>query len=52
MHVNDLIFDVDVEDQTNPIVRELPDIVPVAWYLLFLAGPGFALWRRYRGIRI
>ena len=52
MHVNDLIFNVDAEDQTNRLVRELPDIVPVAWYLVFLGGPAFALWRRYQEIRI
>ena len=52
MHVNDLIFDVDTENRTNRVVWDLPDIVPVAWYLLFLGGPAFALWRRYREIRI
>jgi len=52
MHVNDLIFDVDDEDRTNGRVTELPDIVPVGWYLLFVAGPGFALWWRYRRISV
>ena len=52
MHVNDLIFDVDAEDQTNRLVGELPDIVPIAWYLVFLGGPTYALWQRYRKIRI
>ena len=52
MHVNDLIFDVDTEDRTNRVVWDLPDIVPVLWYLVFLGGPAFALWRRYRNLRI
>ena len=52
MHVNDLIFDIDDEDRTSRQVNELPDIVPVGWYLLFIAGPGFALWWRYRRISV
>ena len=52
MHVNDLIFDVDGEDRTNRHVNELPDIVPVGWYLLLTAGPGFALWWRYQRISV
>ena len=52
MHVNDLIFDVDSEDRTNRHVNELPDIVPVGWYLLLTAGPGFALWWRYQRISV
>ncbi len=52
MHVNDLIFDVDDEDRTNRHVADLPEIVPVGWYLLLVGGPGFALWWRYRRIRV
>ncbi len=52
MHVNDVIFDVDSEDRTNIHVNELPDIVPIGWYLLLIAGPGFALWWRYQRIRV
>ena len=52
MHVNDLIFAVDDADLTECLVKELPDIVPISWYLLLIAGPGFALWWRYQRIRI
>ena len=52
MHVNDLIFDVEEEDRTNMVVSALPDVVPVGWYLLLTAGMGFALWWRYRRIRV
>ena len=52
MHVNDLIFDVDDEERTNRQVNDLPDLVPVGWYLLLIAGPGFALWWRYRRISL
>ena len=31
-------------------VEKLPDIVPIGWYLLLAAGPGFLLGRRYRRI--
>ena len=52
MHVNDLIFDVEGGEQVSALVSELPGIVPVAWYVLLIAGPGFALWWRYRRIKI
>ena len=52
MHVNDLIFAVEGEDQTGRLVGELPGIVPVSWYLLLMAGLGLALWWRYRRIKV
>ena len=52
MHVNDLIFDVEAEERTSQAVRELPDMVPVGWYILLLAGAGFALWWRYQRIKL
>jgi ABC-2 type transport system permease protein len=47
MHVNDMIFGVESEDQDSNRVADLPNIVPIGWYLLLTAGPGFALWWRY-----
>ena len=52
MHLNDLIFDVEQEARTKEIVGDLPDIIPIGWYLLLIGGPGFALWWRYRRIRV
>ena len=52
MHVNDIIFDLEGEDRTKEIVGELPDVIPIAWYLLLIGGPGFALWWRYRKIKL
>ena len=52
MQVNDLIFDVEKEARANELVGDLPYMVPVGWYLLFIAGPGFALWWRYRRISV
>jgi ABC-2 type transport system permease protein len=48
IHVNDMIFDVENEDQDSSRVAELPNIIPIGWYLLLTAGPAFALWWRYR----
>lgn len=50
IHVNDLIFDEEGESDLAKLVSELPTGVPIGWYLLLTAGPGFVLWRRYRRI--
>jgi len=50
MHLNELIFNED--DDSSFVIRELPDIVPVAWFLLLTIGPGFVLWWRYQRLRI
>ncbi len=47
MHVNDMIFGVEDEEEDSNRVGELPNIVPIGWYLLLTAGPAFALWWRY-----
>ena len=52
MHVNDMIFDVPDEERANELVTELPDAIPVLWYLLLVAGPGFALWWQYRRLKV
>jgi hypothetical protein len=49
-HVSDMIFAVENGSQLSKQVAKLPDIVPIGWYLLLAAGPGFLLWRRYRRI--
>ena len=52
IHVNDLIFANEDDSHLAKLVRELPTGVPIAWYLLLTAGPGFVLWWRYRRIGI
>ena len=52
MHVNDLIFDLDPEERTESLVSELPDIVPVSWYVLFTLSPAYLLWWCYRRIKV
>ena len=52
IRINDFIFGEEPESGTRALVRELPDIVPIGWYLILTAGPGFLLWRRYQRIAI
>ena len=52
MHVNDLIFAEKNDASSAKLVGELPDIVPIAWYLLLTAGPGYVLLWRYRRLRL
>ena len=52
IHVNDLIFPEENTSEFARLVEELPKVVPVVWYLLLTAGPGFALWWRYRRISV
>ena len=47
--MNDIIFGVDESiGIANNVARELPNAVSVAWYTILTAGPGLALWLRYR----
>ena len=49
IHISDMIF--DKKDNDNPVmekVAELPNIVPVLWYVVLVVVPGFLLWNRYR----
>ena len=52
IRINDLIFGEEAESGFGALVEELPEIVPIGWYLILTAGPGFLLWRRYQGIAI
>jgi len=48
VHVNDLIFgEVSGVTSVAP-ARELPSWALVAWYVLWVVGPGTVLWARYR----
>ena len=50
--ISDMIFGKENESFGYRLVAELPDAVPVAWYLFLIVGPGFALWWRYRRITV
>ncbi|MDA1189039.1 MAG: ABC transporter permease subunit [Chloroflexi bacterium] len=51
-HVNRMIFNQEPTELANKLVEELPAIVPIAWYILLVVGPGFVLWWRYQRIRL
>ncbi|MDA1348836.1 MAG: ABC-2 transporter permease [Chloroflexi bacterium] len=54
--VNDLIFpgqtDEGIFKEFSLVVAELPDAVPIGWYLILTIGPGLALLWRYRRISV
>ena len=47
-YVNDMIFPGEDDGDFAVLVNELPDAVPIGWYLLLVVGPATALWWRYR----
>jgi ABC-2 type transport system permease protein len=52
IHVSDLIFGEEDQSSTSVLVRQLPAIVPVGWYLILTIIPGWALLWRYRNMRL
>jgi ABC-2 type transport system permease protein len=54
IHVSDLIFNEAGTSgmERDDLTRELPQGIPVAWYLALTIVPGFVLWRRYQRIQI
>jgi len=50
-HVSDLIMNDESKSQAARQVRKLPTGIPVLWYLIMTAGPGYLLWQRYRRLR-
>ncbi len=48
IHISDMIFDKDTNDTVMKQVAELPDAVPILWYIVVVGIPGFLLWDRYR----
>jgi len=51
-HVSDIIMDDENKSRIARQVRKLPVIVPILWYLIMTAGPGYVLWRRYERLRL
>ena len=52
IHISDMVFAERNESGVSELVAELPNIVPIGWYLLLTLTPAFALWWRYQRIRI
>ena len=53
--VNDLVFPgetFDASDGPEQAASELHDAVPVAWYVVIVAGLGYTLWWRYRRLPV
>ncbi len=51
MHVNDMIFDEEGDSDFAELIDELPNVVPIGWYLILTGIPGLVLWWRYQRIR-
>ena len=51
IRINDMIFDTESGAPSARAAAELHDSIPIAWYVLFTAGPVLLLWLRYRRIR-
>ena len=52
IHISDLIFGEENDEQPYQSVAELPTVLPIAWYLLLTLGPAAVLLWRYRRIQV
>ena len=52
IHMSDIIFDSESEDDIAEVRRQLHDSIPIAWYALLVLGPGALLFLRYRRMTI
>ncbi|MDP7225825.1 MAG: hypothetical protein QF909_11610 [SAR202 cluster bacterium] len=48
IHLSDMIFDKEADEQLGIEVAKLNNVYPVLWYLLWILGPGLVLLARYR----
>ena len=51
-NINVLVFDLEPQSPSGLAVSELPDLTPVAAYLVWVIVPAALLWNRYRRIRL
>ncbi len=52
VHVSDLVFDKENNSNLSLLLAELPDVVPVGWFVFLIVGPGLAAWWRYQRITL
>ena len=52
IHMSDIIFGSESEDDIAEVRRELHTSIPIAWYALLVLGPGGLLLLRYRRMTI
>ncbi|MDP6800713.1 MAG: hypothetical protein QF744_12920 [SAR202 cluster bacterium] len=50
IHLSDMIFDKENDEQLAIQVAKLRNVYPILWYALWIAGPGLLLLARYRRI--
>jgi ABC-2 type transport system permease protein len=48
IHISDMIFDKDNDEQIAQQVALLNPIIPITWYLIMIAIPGLLMWQKYR----
>ena len=52
IHLSDMIFGEENQSSVSYHVATLPDVVPIAWYLLLTSAAGLALWWRYQRLMV
>ncbi len=52
IHMSDIIFGSESEDDIAEVRKELHDSIPILWYALLVLGPGALLLLRYRRMTI
>ncbi|MDE2717283.1 MAG: ABC transporter permease subunit [Chloroflexota bacterium] len=52
IHMSDMIFGSESEDDIAEVRNELHDSIPILWYALLVLGPGALLLYRYRRMTI
>ena len=52
IHMSDIIFGSESQDEIAEVRKELHDAIPIAWYALLVLGPGALLLLRYRRMTI
>ena len=52
IHMSDIIFGSESEDDIAEVRKELHASIPILWYALLVLGPGALLLYRYRRMTI
>lgn len=51
-NINTIVFDLPPQSPSALAVSELPDMTPIAAYLVWVIVPGALLWNRYRKLQL
>ncbi len=52
VYMSDLVFNEEADSEKSMLLAQLPDVVPVGWFVFLIAGPGLAAWWRYQRIML